>query len=158
MLRRLRIAASVFFVVLTMALSVLWAMSYTWVVGVNHTGANNAASLFSMNGSVRLNGTRFPPGFMFDSDRPIPAWTVGFGPSDKEINPRGRWQAQRRGNAFRSSVPHWFLILVSAILATLMGIPFAQYRPPIRFSLRTMLITTTLLAVVLGLVCYVVRG
>ena len=48
------------------------------------------------------------------------------------------------------ALPYWFLVPVSAICAC---IPWTHWR----FTLRTLLIATTLVAVVLGLVVYAVR-
>jgi hypothetical protein len=48
--------------------------------------------------------------------------------------------------------PHYLLVLTAAILA---GLPWLRWSR--RFSLRTLLIAMTLVAVVLGLVCYAVR-
>ncbi len=154
MKNRLRIAVSVFFAVVCVALCVLWAMSYTWLVGVNHAGThNNSISLFSMNGAVRLNGSTFPRSIV----QVIPGWTLSFGPAEKETYPRERWELRSKQNGFQSALPHWFLILVSAILAAFTRVPLAKYRPLFRFSLRTMLIATTLVAVVLGLVAVIGR-
>ena len=47
-------------------------------------------------------------------------------------------------------VPHWFLVLAAIGMGAL-----SWLRP--RFSLRTLLIATTLVAVVLGLIVYAVR-
>jgi hypothetical protein len=49
-------------------------------------------------------------------------------------------------------IPHWFLVLVSAALAHVPWIPWSN-----RFSLRTLLIATTLFAVVLGLIVWLCR-
>jgi hypothetical protein len=46
--------------------------------------------------------------------------------------------------------PHWFLVLLSAAFATA---PWIRWR----FSLRTLLIATTLVAVVLGLIVWAAR-
>jgi hypothetical protein len=51
------------------------------------------------------------------------------------------------------STPIWILVLLSATVAAVSWARFAQ-----RFSLRTLLIATTLVAVVLGLVMWAVRG
>jgi len=52
-----------------------------------------------------------------------------------------------RGSRFASgSIPHWFLALVSGILA---AVSWADWR--CRFSLRTLLVATTLVAMALGL-------
>ena len=50
-------------------------------------------------------------------------------------------------------VPHWFPVLISAALAAIPWLPWWSWR----FSLRTLLITTTLVAVVLGLIVYATR-
>jgi hypothetical protein len=42
-------------------------------------------------------------------------------------------------------IPHWVLVLLSAVFAALPWLPW-------KFSLRTLLIATTLIAVVLGLI------
>jgi hypothetical protein len=49
-------------------------------------------------------------------------------------------------------VPSWFVILVTAILSGASWLPWSK-----RFTLRTLLIATTLVAVVLGLIVYAVR-
>ena len=46
-------------------------------------------------------------------------------------------------------VPHWFLIALTAALAAIPWIPLSK-----RFSLRTLLFATTLIAVVLGAAAY----
>lgn len=48
------------------------------------------------------------------------------------------------------TVPYWSLVLVTATLAALPWIPSSS-----RFSLRTLLLATTLLALILGIVVYV---
>jgi hypothetical protein len=50
-------------------------------------------------------------------------------------------------------VPHWFLVLLATTFATLPWIRYFEWR----FSLRTLLIATTLVAVVLGLIVWAVR-
>jgi hypothetical protein len=48
-------------------------------------------------------------------------------------------------------IPHWFAISVFAALGYMLG------RGPFRFSLRTLLIVTTLVAVVLGAIVWATR-
>ena len=67
-----------------------------------------------------------------------------------ERYPRTRWEFRILQTGFRSAVPHWFLILICSLLAILTRIPLLEYRIPLHFSLRTLLIATTLAAVVLG--------
>ena len=49
--------------------------------------------------------------------------------------------------AMRHAIPHWPLALIAAILGTVPWIPWS-----ICYSLRTLLIVTTLIAVLLGLI------
>jgi hypothetical protein len=53
---------------------------------------------------------------------------------------------------FSFIAPYWFLILLTAAIA---AAPWLRW--PKRFSLRTLLIATTLVAVVLGLIVAVLR-
>ena len=61
-----------------------------------------------------------------------------------------KFEYKLTGNQSLLVVPYWPAILLSATLATLPWFPS-------RFSLRTMLIATTLVAVVLGLVVWLGR-
>ena len=61
---------------------------------------------------------------------------------------RFRWYFQP--NVWVLVMPHWFLVLV---VATLSALPWFRWR----FSLRTLLIVTTLIAVALGAIGYAVR-
>ena len=72
--------------------------------------------------------------------RRIPPGVLGFG-----------WQ----NTPFETSLfaPYWFLILLSAILAAVAAAPEVQWTK--RFSLRTLFIAITLLALLLGAVNYV---
>jgi hypothetical protein len=54
------------------------------------------------------------------------------------------------GNGYRVVIPHWFLILLGTSFAT---IPWLRWR----FSLRTLLIATTLIAVMLGTIVWLNR-
>ena len=50
------------------------------------------------------------------------------------------------------TIPHWFLIALSAAFAALPWLPWSN-----RFSLRTLLIATTVIALVLGMLIVVAR-
>ncbi len=144
MTRRLRIAVSIFFAVPAVLLCVLWVRSYWWYdalqVPISH--------------SKNLFGSSAAGGLAFDT------LLVG------NVRPFG-WQAILLSDVFASAhpkpplklfpsffrfgpddvfVPHWFLVIVSTAIATLPWLHWSN-----RFSLRNMLIATTLLAVVLGL-------
>ena len=146
--RRVRIAVSVFFGVLTVAMCVLWVRSYNHQFGVWWQYTNQYSfTIASEVGSV-LIGLR-------DRERP----GVGFRRNkiDKESADTlmSVWEMETNGLGFGVSgssaiVPYWSIMLCLATIAALAW-------PSWQFSLRTMFITTTLVAGLLGLVCYSVR-
>ena len=152
MLRRLRISASVFFAVLTVALCVLWVRSYRCMDGISAVSANNAGTEFisSVGGLsyVKLSdATGFQPAGWWRSASILPAWNT----------PQFGWRTVRgmiRGNILQIWMPYWFVTAISGSLA-LVACPWTVVS--YRFSLRTMLIATTLVAVVLGIVAYSTR-
>jgi hypothetical protein len=136
MKRRLRIAVSVFFALVAIALCVLWVRSY-W-----HAG----------EGWVRLTAQQFivfdfRAGHLamwskeIDSKIPTPFYDWDSHPIDfpSKLRIWGRFTASYNDIEF----PFWWLIVVSG-----MGSVSPLFR---RFSLRTMLIATTFVAIVLGL-------
>ena len=68
-------------------------------------------------------------------------------------NPQGMTGRSFAADSTGLIMPHWFGVLIFASLA---GIPWTLWRW--RFSLRTLLIATTLVAVVLGMIVYAVRS
>lgn len=146
LIRRLRITMSVFFAVVTVTLCVLWVRSYWWreqavlvfspgrYLDVQSDRGNLSTRFRDMGDQVRLPAYDqktfiFRSWWLSTSDR-----TQGFG-----------------GHISRDFVciasPYWFLVLTSATLSMFT----ALWRPRWNFSLRSMLIATTLVAVVLGL-------
>jgi hypothetical protein len=152
--RRLRIAASVSFACLTMALCVLWVRSYTWrdhwvkkIAPMRGIWVESAVGQFAV-------GTYPHKEFLMQSAaieyHMVPTSADPCHPSDNRIGFKAYY-----GDGFAGVVvPHWLLILLSGAFASVLGI-----RRPVsfRFSLRTLLIATTLTAVALGLVCYTLR-
>lgn len=155
--RRTRIAVSLFFAVLTMALCVLWARSYWrhdglfgWLSSANTVVFVSGGGWFEVRiAAVDLN--RAAP------EQMLPAFARTRIVSDSttpDFAPKPRWswaiQTTPSTYSFSTIAPYWFAVLVAS---TLIIVPWVK----LQFSLRTMLIATTLLAVVLGLVCYTVR-
>ena len=132
--RRLRIAWSVFFGVLTVTLCLLWVSSYYSSATVwEWLPINRYVQVRSNYGGLEVIVTmeHHPSQIHFDSV------TLDF----------RRWELVMYGGyppRFSVLTPHWLLVILSAVLTALPWLPF-------RFSLRTMLIATTLIAVVLGL-------
>jgi hypothetical protein len=59
----------------------------------------------------------------------------------------------RRSNSLTLWMPNWLLVLVFATLAAVPWLPWWSKR----FSLRTLLIATTLIAVILGAIVYAAK-
>ncbi len=145
MLRRLRIAASVFFAAVAVALCVLWVRSYfvsEWVL-VPVSGSSWVGP-HSLRGQLILETRSTPsvpeygpyPWLKYGSTSP-----KNFFPLEKTFLGFGQNRTQR-GAAI--VIPLWFLVLVAAAAA---GRQWLSWR----FSLRTMLLAMTLAAVALWL-------
>jgi hypothetical protein len=135
--RRTRIAVSVFFGVLTAALCVLWVRSYWWVDVVRR----GTESVGSSQGRIFVNDVYNLPGKGKVVTRSIAGNRIHF------------WTARQEdlvavgvGKVF----PQWPAILLAVVSS---AAPWLHYR----FSLRTLLIATTLVAVVFGLVSFLAR-
>jgi hypothetical protein len=143
-LRYLRIAFSATCLIACVLLVVLWVRSYWWMdivqvradraivscPGHIRTLGINLAQRFGarMLISIQQGLTFAPPKYSF----------LGFGYSPMTT---GEW----------ITIPDWFPVLLTATLAATPWIHWSK-----RFSLRTLLIATTLVAVVLGLAVYIV--
>jgi hypothetical protein len=148
LIRRLRIAASVFFAVVTLALCVLWVRSY-WFRDVIHcrTSGSSVIVFASMKGRL----------IAYDYELPSVAsqWNLK---SAKIVNGEYYWadEAQYRGffgllvkdvnDSRLFGAPHWFFVSSTVAVAVV-----TWTRCSTRFTLRTLLIAITLVAVVLGL-------
>jgi hypothetical protein len=69
---------------------------------------------------------------------------------EKRRQNRSQFYMTPLGGDFWAGVPHWFMVLSSALIA---GMPWWRWR----FSLGTLLIATTLIAVVLGAIIWAAR-
>ncbi len=146
--RKLRIAWSVGCGIACVLLIVLWVRSRWSGCSTNRmNGSAVMTSLGVMSGSVyflemdlksrRANGLNIPThGWDFQADD---------GKLDAEAPPN--FALNSTPSTFIIKVPVWFLVLVLAVLAP---IPWISTR----FSLRALLIATTLVALVLGLVVW----
>jgi len=146
MARRIRIALSVIFGVLTLLLMVMWVRSYYRGDVVNVSIPNvRFAYLASIRGELRCEQKRGAPKndlrlqyhslpASCDPDRRIPKTLLGF-----------RWPVPQ----FRRIpvMPYWFVVTTCATLAVVSSRGYPAYR----FSLSTLLVATTLVAIVLGM-------
>jgi len=147
MLRRLKIAWTVFSAALTVALCVLWVRSYRSADFIGWT----------FPGGLRLtiNSEVGRLGFARRSVQVAAQMRQGF--SSRAIGPESAQMMQQLyrqqetvwgfGGTSGFHVPHWFAAIFFAALAAVPWLPW-------NFSLRTMLIVITLVAVVLGLVVW----
>ena len=139
--RKLRIAWSVGCSITCVLLIVLWMRSYWWS---DQFVASMLGRLFVGGGS---QSGAFGIGVSTDSN--VQPWTWMRQPIDE----RKFWSWMLGVFLFRRgavTVPYWFIVPLSATLGVL---PLYHQR----FSLRTLLIATTLVAVVLGLSVYAMR-
>ncbi len=138
-----------------MLLVVLWVRSYWY--------RESLSGWFPVHGFLQITGTKgvltliangetWKPGFRLSAEelqeQDELQWNFHF-LRPPQLNPRlGGWWIE-------INTPCWFLFLVCL---TFGGIPWLLWFPwSKRFSLRTLLIATTLVAVVLGLVVWLVR-
>lgn len=157
--RRTRIAVSVFFGVLALAFAIAWIWSHQYVVNYQSTwGINRALQLQSRPGWACFNT------FAFQTKEDDEDWTRTFSVYHKSSWSFAGWKKHPPEHliwlgyspwgpaGFMADVRYMHLVLFSAALAAI-----AWPRTRFRFSLRTMLIATTLVAVALGLVVYTSR-
>jgi hypothetical protein len=137
LIRRLRIATSVFFAVVTVALCVLWVRSYWRTDTV--TRMDNVLTMFgSANGHIYF--------YRGKSNYGRSGWRW----NTNQYNPHSADSGWVRTNHFTLiSIPFGIAVPVVTISAAISWV-LASKSPP-RFSLRTLLIATTLIAVALGL-------
>src|SRR5262249_46214756 len=148
-----KIAWTVFFAVLAVAFVVLWALSYLRRLDFGspaHSLILNCGQLFWCS-DIAPSGS----GISFDISPPDDMFLgrLGF-----LMDLQSVWGFGAASYSGRSvvTVPFWFVTLLSALLD---GLPWLSSLPrSSRFSLRTLLIATTLVAVVLGLIVWAARG
>jgi hypothetical protein len=138
--RKLRIAWTAFCGIACVLLVVLWVRSYWRSEFIQRRTLTGSTTIGTNAGHVYLT-KRYRP----NSNG---GWTSG---ANEPTQSDSKFIWVTLGGATRITVPCWFTVLVPIILAGSPWIPFK------RFSLRTLLIATTLVAVVLGAIVYAVR-
>jgi hypothetical protein len=154
--RKLRIAWSVAWCMVAVLLCVLWVRSYfqtDFVTSVNKSrmattlGSTSGAVYFARSDGSPLQFKTRNGGFAVVTAVETKGWKYA---SDKPARLESMFLWKVVGKDLMIQIPIW----LSAIpLATLAAAPWIRYR----FSLRTLLIATTLVAVALGLAGYVMR-
>jgi len=149
--RKLRIAWSVVWGLVAVLLIVLWVRSYWWAdfLFYRATGSHGVASA-SSRGKVNFGIVEFADSdeagewigssrlYIYSVSTPPQlsksSWGIG-----TDNGPPREWALL---------MPHWFPVLILGIVATAPWVRQLRWQ----FSLRTLLIATTLVAVVLGLI------
>ena len=159
--RKLRIAWSVAWGVTSVLLVALWMRSYWWAdnIGVHHRNVaplGHYFLLFSNQGRCACIHVTSGVGSQWISWTTSPirqpateAFPFKFSETHGRMGFDAYWLSTTDYGAF---IPHWFLVIVSAAFGEV-----AWLQWPSRFTLRTLLIATTLVAVVLGIVVWAVR-
>jgi hypothetical protein len=146
-LRYLRIAFSATCLIACVLLTVLWVRSNYWI--------DQITVPVTQSSSIGLLSV--PNAFIFEltDARPTVSWDSGT--AEEWIANVLKYQGVTWSDAPRFKIteravrsPYWFLLLLSATFA---AVPWLRWR----FTLRTLLIATTLVAVVLGFVAWVAR-
>lgn len=144
--RNFRIAWSVTWGVVAVLLVVLWVRS--WSQSSTFQGAIGTQRIQFTSIIGRIETRIFPE--IQSSNHPPQKWT------DTTITapdgPRVSWRFDRlRPHGVVIYVPYWFLVTITASLSTA---PWLRWR----FSLRTLLLATTLVAIGLGMIMWMSRG
>jgi hypothetical protein len=167
-IRWLRIAVSTICLVMFVGLIWLWVRSYRYKDTFSCVLPNNGyLNITSCVGRIGFGGFELfnepqQNGFrsqmlsrdevrlirqLYDQKSPLKEFYI-FGLSIERI-------AKGNSVATYGNSPHWFLVALSAAFVFVPWLPWHKLRW--RFSLRTLLIVTTLVAVVLGLVVWMAR-
>ena len=135
MLHYLRIAVTALSLTACVLLVALWVRSYSREVIVGHIDSHSRGwHLVSSRGRILLNAADYDAANPGNWRRYV-AWEPGiFG-----------FSAFRTGQSFSVRIPYWFPTMLCALLTAASWFKW-------RVSLRTLLIVTTLIAVVLGIV------
>jgi hypothetical protein len=149
--RKLRIAWSVGWGLVAVLLIVLWVRSYEWDdLFPTNISPTSIMNFRSRSGTIKIafgSPSRFYPrtAWQLESQRKCPAWQ-----NPDPLPNRFGFGTLQIGANFVVRLPHWFCCAFFILAAAILWLPT-------RFSLRTLLIAMTLVAVVLGLIVYAVR-
>jgi hypothetical protein len=140
--RKLRIAWSVFWGVACVLLVVLWVRSYL----VGDLITLSGKGVFSANGVLEFSWFKpLPP--------PWPSWEAGSFSARNAPKPIGSFSFNPFANGFSIDLPDWFVAIMFGAIGSISWLHRAQWR----FRLRTLLIATTLIALLLGAAVYATR-
>lgn len=150
LVRGLRIAWTAVFGILCVLLILLWVRSYWSVDYVDTSKALHNWHVASRKGEILISESYSPP-------PPVAVrrwdWNFNYEWYYKQNFPERvllGFQFHHGWDGKRTTVPYWFPVVLSALPIALVWLPW-------KFSLRTLLIATTFIAVMLGLATYATR-
>jgi len=151
--RNFRIAWSVAWGVVVVLLCVLWVRSFWWWDMFRLLPSANSwrMGVDSAYGSVALGLGKGETSWL--TSNPIDQTSIDLLTSSMRENTFFGVGYLSAPTFFSVLIPHWAMILLSATIAS---IPWLRRSK--RYSLRTLLIATTLIAVVLGIIVFVSRA
>jgi hypothetical protein len=135
---KLRITVSAVFAILCVGLTCLWVRSHVWRSTLQGVIGSQRLQFTSENGSLAV--LVFPN--VQSRNFPRRDWTITS--SNAGDNAFRSWRVSMQPNDVIAVLPWWFVVLVLVIAA---ATPWIRWK----YSLRTLLIATTLVAVALGL-------
>ena len=151
-LRYLRITWTMFCVIAAVLLVALWVRSY-WIsdaLWVRYSATPDIVCLVTYRGSLGLTRLFDPTTASFHVEHND---VTDMEPSDDGRKPNSLWfQILTWSGSTTILVPLWFILLTMLAASS---VPWIHW--PKRFSLRTLLIATTLVAVLLGLIMWSIR-
>jgi hypothetical protein len=154
-LRKLRIAWSVVCSVAIVLLVALWVRSYSqsyyaWIdIDDQHSACTSRTIMLSTKvAAIRIWSH---PGFVWPHAY---GWQFSIQPTNQQpATTEYGFEWRTSPTEYAGQIPFWFLLLLATTFASFPWIRQQRWR----FSLRTLLFATALLAAVLGLIVYAVR-
>jgi hypothetical protein len=153
---KLRIAWSVFWGLACVLLIVLWVRSYSWVESIQMRPTKmRMLVIASMPGFLQIDFHEGPLMSFGTTHQSYSEWrqfAFGFRQPHELRSQLLMVRMQHDPHEDWISIPYWFAVLLTSAVAGASWIRWTK-----RFSLRTLLIATTLVAVVLGLIAWSMR-
>jgi hypothetical protein len=158
MLRRLLNIASIVCFVACVALVGLWVRSYFWLDDCNFklfgassigvASSSDRIAIGTMSAAINHN-----KGLINFTHTPISDWRSDLAKIDQRFSAIAGFGLVHDSNLFVFMMPYWFAVLIAGALS------FAYWpRVKYRFSLRSLFIVTTFLAVVLDMIAWLDRA
>ena len=163
MLKYLRIAVTALSLTACVLLIALWVRSYWWMdsLYINYYGGTDRITytdvkslrFFSVSGRIGISNRqmRWAPRILLTHSRQTRPYKE-YKDESGQISTSAWFRLMRWKAMWVLHIPDWFLVLTFGVLAGLPWFPRSK-----RFSLRTLLIATTLVAVGLGLIIWAAK-